>query len=47
LPPPTRPHAAAAKHAVAMSRLIPILNAWRYCLRGSWTLQEYQGLSSA
>jgi hypothetical protein len=46
LPPSIRPHAAAAKHAVAMIRLIPILNAWHSCLRGSWTLQEYEGLSS-
>jgi hypothetical protein len=45
--PPIRPHAAAAKHAVAISRLIPIFNAWRSCLRGSWALQEYEGLSSA
>jgi hypothetical protein len=47
LPFAMRPHAAAAKHAIAMSRLIPILNAWRSCLTGSCTLQEDEGLASA
>jgi hypothetical protein len=47
LPSAIRPHAAAAKHAITMSRLSPILNAWRSCLRGSCTLQEDEGLSSA
>ena len=33
LPSTIRPHAAAAKHAITMSRLISRKKAWRLCLR--------------
>jgi hypothetical protein len=45
LPSTIRPHAAAAEHAIAVSRLIPIIKAWRSCLRGSCTLEEDKALS--
>jgi hypothetical protein len=45
LPSMIRPHAAAAKHAITMSRLIPSINAWRSRLKGSCTLEEDKGLS--
>jgi hypothetical protein len=47
LPSTIRPHAAAAKHAITMSRLIPRTKVWRSCLRGSCPLQEDEGFSSA
>ena len=38
--PKRRPHASPAKPAMALSRLIPEIKAWRSCLRGSCTSQE-------
>jgi hypothetical protein len=45
LSPMRRPQAAAAKHAITMSRLIPSIKAWRSSLRGSFSLEENKGLS--
>lgn len=41
-----RHHAAAAKHAIAMRRLIPRIKTWHSYLRRSCTLLD-EGLSSA
>src|SRR6516164_6035458 len=45
LPSMIRPHAAAAKHAIVMRRLIPSIKAWRSCLTGSCSLEEDKGPS--
>ena len=47
LPSMIRPHAAAAKHAITMGRIIPSIKAWRSCLTGSPRLQEDKSVSYA